>query len=195
VCSTVCPQLLFALSYCLPSTAGCPQLLSALNCCLPSTAVCQQLLFALNEHGHQVRLGRLRGVHARQHALQCNAAGVNAQQHTSQQAQHASARPSRPPLPDIPDPHVTSCPWPPDKLLHPTRNHTTNTFYIQDGRRNARCAALSYMGGTHTAGSGNCMVRAADINVCGRAACSRRQREKRDAKSGGFWPLWIGTMA
>ena len=51
------------------------------------------------------------------------------------------------------------------------------------------------MGGTHTAGSGNCMVRAADINVCGRAACSRRQREKRDAKNGGFWPLGLGTRA
>ena len=52
-----------------------------------------------------------------------------------------------------------------------------------------------YMGGPHTAGSGNCMVRAADINVCGCAACSRRQREKRDAKNGGFWPLGLGTMA
>ena len=51
------------------------------------------------------------------------------------------------------------------------------------------------MGGTHTAGSGNCMVRVADINVCGRAACSRRQREKRDAKNGGFWPLGLGTRA
>ena len=32
---------------CMPSTV-CPQLLSALNYCLPSTTVCPQLLFALN---------------------------------------------------------------------------------------------------------------------------------------------------
>jgi hypothetical protein len=49
--------------------------------------------------------------------------------------------------------------------------------------------------GLHTAGSCNCMVRAADTNVCGRAACSRRQREKRDAKSGELWPLGSDTRA
>ena len=51
------------------------------------------------------------------------------------------------------------------------------------------------MGGTHTAGSGNCMVRIADMNVCGRAEYSRRQREKRDAKNRGFWPLGLDTRA
>jgi hypothetical protein len=39
------------------------------------------------------------------------------------------------------------------------------------------------------------MVRAVDMNVCGRAACSRRQRVKRDAKSRGFWPLGVDTRA
>jgi hypothetical protein len=39
-----------------------------------------------------------------------------------------------------------------------------------------------YMGGTHTAGSGNCMVRyrAADINVCGRAACMQQAAEGKE---------------
>ena len=72
---SVCPQLLFALDYCLPSTVFAldywlpyyclpsttvrprllcalyyclPLLLFALNYCLSSTAVCPQLLFALN---------------------------------------------------------------------------------------------------------------------------------------------------
>ena len=49
VCSsTVCPQLLFALSCCLPPAAVRPQSLFALNYCLPSTTVCPQSLFALN---------------------------------------------------------------------------------------------------------------------------------------------------
>ena len=38
LCSTVCPQLLIALNYCLPSTIALK--------CLPSTTVCLSQLFA-----------------------------------------------------------------------------------------------------------------------------------------------------
>jgi hypothetical protein len=44
----VCPQLLFALNYCLPSTTVRPQLLFALNNCSPSTTVCPQLTLGLS---------------------------------------------------------------------------------------------------------------------------------------------------
>jgi hypothetical protein len=150
--TTACPQLLLALQYWLASTTGRPRLLSAPNYWLPSTVVCPQLLGPqlLEEHlrhGRNVRQGHPRGVHARQHGRPRNAAGVNARQHACPSAQRNMPQrtPSRPPRLDIPDPHATSCP---DQ--DPTRDHITQNHYIQDGRRNARCAALSTWGEAHS---------------------------------------------
>ena len=76
---------------------------------------------------------------------------------------------------------------------HPQPHHP---YLLYSGRTTHRpLCGPEYMGGPHRASSGNCMVRAVDIKVCGRAACSRRQREKRDAKSGELWPLGSDTRA
>ena len=63
-------------------------------------------------------------------------------------SKHAAANaPSRPPPPDVPDPHVTPCPCARRlyAVPHPQPHHPY-LFNIQDGRRNARCAALSTWG-------------------------------------------------
>ena len=99
--------------------------------------------------GGTARQGHPRGVHARQHGRPRNAAGVNARQHACPSAQRNTPQrtPSRPPRLDIPDPRYVLSPA---ILLDPTRDHITQNHYIQDGRRNARCAALSTWGEAHS---------------------------------------------
>ena len=128
------PLLLFALNYCLPSTTVCPQLLFALNCCLPSTAVCPQRTWTLSTT--RAPEGSTRATAC----LQRNAVGVNAQQQT-------------PLLVHLPLTYLTHK----LRLVHARQQysytvvphaqpHHPYLFNIQDGRRNARCAALSTWG-------------------------------------------------
>jgi len=143
--TNVCPRLLFALDYCvpsttvclyycLPSTTVCPQLLFALNCCLPSTAVCPQRTWTLSTT--RAPEGSTRATAC----LQRNAVGVHAQQQT-------------PLLVYLPLKYLTHK----LRLVHARRQysytvvphtqpHHPYLFNIQDGRRNARCAALSTWG-------------------------------------------------
>jgi hypothetical protein len=83
------------------------------------------------------------------------------------------------------------------KYCLPSATGCLNHPYLLYSGRTTQCPLCGpkYMRGPHRASSGNCMVRAADINVCRRAACSRLQRGKRDAKNGGFWPPRLDTRA
>ena len=126
--TTVCPLLLFA------STTVCPQLLFAPNCCLPSTAVCPQRTWTLST---------TRAPEGSTRATAC----PSAQRSWSKRAA-ANA-----PLAHLSLTYLTHT----LRLVHARRlycctvvphaqPHHPYLFNIQDGRRNARCAALSTWG-------------------------------------------------